>query len=325
MADLEVDIILRLKSSQRYFTRGELADACGVTAEDITKAIRDLTDRGYRIDHIAGEGYRLLGTPGAIDGADIRSALQTGFLGKEVFTFGRVTSTNDVAVALARGGADEGTLVVAEEQSRGRGRLGRTWFSPAGLGLWFSLVLRPSLMAEDSPIISLVVALGIAEGLEQRYGVKAGLKWPNDLLVGGRKICGILAEAEFVKRRVRFVVVGIGLNVLAGRNDFPAELASTATSLRLETDEEIARTDVLACVTGGIEDKYKTLCDRGFAAVKDELLGRSLLIGKVTRVMTAKGAVEGLAADIDHAGALVLRKDSGSCERIIAGDVVGIL
>ena len=322
--DLQADIILRLKSSQRYFTREELAGACGVKPMDITTAVRELIDRGYRIDEIPGEGYRFVDTPGLIDGADIRSALNTKVLGTEVFTFKRVTSTNDVAATLARGGAHEGTLVVAEEQSRGRGRLGRSWFSPAGSGLWFSIVLRPVMKAENSSTIPLVVALGIADGLEQRYGVKAGLKWPNDVLVAGRKICGILTEAEFVNQRVSFVVAGIGLNVLTEQGDFPPELTGIATSLKIESDQEISRTGVLACVMEAIEDKYVKLCDRGFSALKKELLRRSLTIGKMTRVMTAKGIVEGVAADFDESGALVLRRDNGSSERIVAGDVAAI-
>jgi len=325
MGDLEVDIILNLKKAQRYVAPGELSIACKVTEAEVWDAIGELSDRGYRIDHVPGDGYRLVGTPELIDGADIRSDLHGNVLGTEVFTFGRVTSTNDVAVSLARGGSPEGTLVIAEEQARGRGRLGRVWFSPPGCGLWFSLILRPSLSAEASATISLAAAAGVAESLEEAYGIKAQIKWPNDVLVGGKKICGILTEAEFVGKRVSFVVVGIGINVLTGKDEFPDDIVDIATSVAIETGRKVSRTGVLAQVVGAIEGNYTELRDNGFARLREKLLGRSALIGKMTRVKTPEGVVEGMAVDIDITGALLLRRDNGSTERLVAGEVIGIL
>ncbi len=325
MGDLEVTIIVKLKGAGRYMAPGELSDACEATGAEVSAAVRELAARGYRIDHVPGEGYRLVGTPDRLDGADIRSEFHRNVLGAEVFTFGRVTSTNDVAVALARGGSPEGTLVIAEEQSRGRGRLGRTWFSPPGSGLWFSIILKPAFRAEDSSIISLAAAAGVAESLEEGYGVKARLKWPNDVLVGGRKICGILTEAEFIDDRVRFVVLGIGINVLTGTGEFPRDIADIATSLAIETDRQISRTGVLARVVNAIEDNYIDLRDNGFAGLRKKLLERSALIGKMIRVKTPEGVVDGVATNIDLTGALLLRRESGATERIIAGDVTRIL
>ncbi len=323
--DLEINIILNLKKAERYVTAGELSKACKVTGGQVSDAVRELSSRGYRVDRVPGEGYRLVGTPDGIDGADIRSDLYGNVLGTEVFTFGRVTSTNDVAVSLARAGSPEGTLVIAEEQARGRGRLGRTWFSPPGCGLWFSIILRPSLSAEGSSTISLAAAAGVAESLEEAHGIKAQIKWPNDVLVRGKKICGILSEAEFIDNRVRFVVVGVGINVLTGKDAFPDDIADIATSVAIETGRQVSRTGVLGRVVNAIEENYTELRDNGFDRVRKKLLGRSALIGRMTRVKTPNGVVEGVAADIDITGALLLRKENGSTERLVAGEVIGIL
>ncbi len=325
MGDLEVDIVLNLKKADRYMAATELSAACKVTDAEVCDAIGELSGRGYRIDHVPGDGYRLVGTPEGIDGADIRSDLYGNVLGTEVFTFGRVTSTNDVAVSLARGGSPEGTLVIADEQARGRGRLGRVWFSPPSCGLWFSIILRPSLSAEGSATISLAAAAGVAESLEEAYGNKTQIKWPNDVLAGGKKICGILSEAEFVDNRVKFVVVGIGINVLTGKDQFPEDIVDIATSVAIETGREVSRTGVLARVVNAIEGNYAELRDNGFARLREKLLVRSALVGKMTRVKTPGGVVEGVAADIDITGALLLRRENGSTERLVAGEVIGIL
>jgi BirA family biotin operon repressor/biotin-[acetyl-CoA-carboxylase] ligase len=325
MADLEVGIILRLKSSARYLTPDELGRDLGVGPREIAAAMDDLISRGYRIDEVPGEGYRLLGTPAMLDGSDIETALRNTTLGSEVYTFGRVTSTNDVAVALAKGGAAEGTLVVAEEQTRGRGRQGRGWHSPPGTGLWFSVVLRPKFDAADCSTISLAFALGVASVLRARYGVRAEIKWPNDVMVGGRKICGILTEAEFKGSDVGSVVVGVGLNVLTDRTDFPPELRDTATSLKIETGDGIGRTRVLADVLEAVESRYSALYSGGFEAIRHDLLKHSLLMGRLVKVVTAAGEVDGTAQDIDRAGALIVRKDNGSLLRVIAGDVVRVV
>jgi BirA family biotin operon repressor/biotin-[acetyl-CoA-carboxylase] ligase len=324
MADLEVGIILRLKSSAGYVTQDELGRALGVTRREVRAAMAGLIGRGYRVDEVPGEGYRLLKTPGMLDECDIRTALRSSTLGREIYTFGNLTSTNDVAAALARAGAIEGTLVVAEEQTRGRGRQGRRWHSPPGTGLWFSIVLRPAFEPAGCSTIPLAVALGLVNALRLCYAVKAEIKWPNDVMVDGRKICGILTESEFKGNRVGFVVVGVGLNVLTSSTGFPPELRDTATSLSLESPGGIGRARVLADVLEGIEREYTVLCTNGFEGIRRELLGHSLLIGRLIKVVTGRGEVVGIAHDIDQVGALIVRKDNGSFERIMAGDVVRV-
>ena len=320
MSDLETRIVLMLKSSSRYITRDEVSAELGAATADLDGAIADLRSRGYRIDEVPGQGFRLVDVPGVLDGCEIRAALDTPVMGREIFPFGRVTSTNDIAFSLARSGSPEGTLVIAEEQTRGKGRLGRDWHSPPGLGLWFSIILRPDIAAYRSSTVSLAVALAVAGVMRDSYGVDARIKWPNDVLVGSKKICGILTEAEFCEDSVEFVVVGAGINVLHGETDFPDELRDIATSIAIESVAEAGRVDVISRVLRAVEEKYGHLCRNGFEDIRRELLPLSSLLGKMTRVRTGKGTTEGVAVDIDETGALILRGENGLNEKVVAGD-----
>jgi BirA family biotin operon repressor/biotin-[acetyl-CoA-carboxylase] ligase len=322
MSQLEVAVVVSLGSDRRYHTCEELGKMCGASPKQIREAIQSLVARGCRIDEVPGEGFRLNGASVVLNGSDVRSNLATKIIGREVFAFGRVGSTNDVATALAKGGAPDGCMVIAEEQTRGRGRLGRKWYSPSQSGLWFSLVLRPEVRAEISTTVSLATALGVAAALEDRYSIPARIKWPNDVVVHRRKICGILTEAEFLGGELNFVVVGVGINLLGEESDFPRELRGIATSLRMESGGQISRSEVLAALTAGIEKMYLRLRVQGFSGIRRELLGKSSLIGRVVRVQTGVGAIEGTATDIDEVGALVLRDASGSLQRVLAGEVV---
>jgi BirA family biotin operon repressor/biotin-[acetyl-CoA-carboxylase] ligase len=320
MSRVETGVVLMLKTSRRYVTKAEIAASLGVGPEDIETTVGDLRARGYRIDEVPGHGYRLVDVPAVLDGCELRTALGTRLIGREIFAFGRVTSTNDIAFSLAGAGSPEGTLVIAEEQTRGKGRLGRGWHSAPGLGLWFSIVLRPDIDAYRSATVSLSVAVAVAGVLRDHYGADARIKWPNDVLIGSRKVCGILTEAEFRDGEVEFVVVGAGINVLHCESDFPAELSDVATSISMETAAEVGRVEVLSLILERVERIYAHLCRGGFDAIRREILPLSSLIGKMTRVETGNGVVEGVAVDIDETGALILRKENGLNDKVVAGD-----
>lgn len=325
MKALEAGVVHGLKSASGYITRAELAGAIGSSASDVAKAIGVLRLRGYRIDEVPGEGYRLLSAPDALDEHEIRAALRNSRLKGGVHVFQQVSSTNDAALSLARRGAGEGTLVIAEEQTEGRGRLRRKWCSSPGLGLWFSLVLRPDLEARRSALVSLVGALGIATALRQEWGVKAQIKWPNDIVVGAKKICGVLSEGEFEDGRVRFMVLGVGLNALHGPQDFPPDIRAKATSVTLESANEVRRLDLLSSVLRAVETRYLALGSEGFGGMRGELLQLSSLVGKMTRVVTGDSELEGTVVDLDENGALVVRLESGHLKSIVAGEVVRVI
>jgi BirA family biotin operon repressor/biotin-[acetyl-CoA-carboxylase] ligase len=318
--DLDAGIVLMLKSSDRYITRGEISAELDVTDDEVLSAVSGLCARGYRIDDVPGQGYRLVDVPAVLDGCELRSALKTHVMGREILPFGRVTSTNDIAFSLAEAGSGEGTIVIAEEQTRGKGRLGRGWHSPPGLGLWFSLILRPAMEPYQSSTVSLAVALAAASILRERYRIDARIKWPNDVLVGSKKICGILTEAEFSDGGVEFVIVGLGVNVKHDPGDFPPALRETATSIRIETSADVGRVYVFSALLAAVEEKYGSLCAKGFEGIKREILPLSSLMGNLTRVKTGKGVVEGIAVDIDETGALVLRTETGMQEKVLAGE-----
>lgn len=320
--DPEAEILRRLKSSRRYVTADELAEASGKSRRTLSGLMEGLRSRGYRIDEVPGEGFRLVTSPDLLTVAEIRAELGSSLLGSRIHAHPSVSSTNDEAFDLAKAGAAEGTLVIADAQTGGRGRLGRKWDSPGGMGLWFSLVLRPDVEVRKSCLISLVGALGVASALRDVYGIGAAVKWPNDVVVGPRKICGILAESELRGGRTSFIVMGVGVNVLQGREEFGPDLGKTATSVRLETGREVRRARVLADLLLALEDKYLQYRAEGFGEARKQLLALSPLIGKSARVRTGRKEVEGTALDIDENGALILRTDSGHLLTIVAGDVV---
>jgi BirA family biotin operon repressor/biotin-[acetyl-CoA-carboxylase] ligase len=258
------------------------------------------------------------------DLSKIRDALGDRLFGGRVHVFATLDSTNDTAMVLGREGAPEGTLVLAEEQTHGKGRLGRKWDSRRGLGLWFSVVLRPAIDVRRSSGLSLVGAVAVASALREGYGLAAGVKWPNDVMVGARKICGILAESAVTGDALDFAVLGLGINVLHSELDFPEDLRAGATSVRIETGRAVARLQVLAGVMAALESKYLAFKSQGFAGTRLELLEISSLIGKSVRVATGRDELEGTAVDIDENGALVLRTAGGELCRLWAGDVVGI-
>ena len=324
MQDLETEIILKLRSSG-YLTREELGGSSGAGKASVGRMIERLRKRGYRIDEIPGEGYRLVSSPDALDACESTAELRSAGLTNPVSAFESVDSTNDVAGSLARDGAPDGTIVVAEEQTGGRGRLGRRWHSPRGLGLWFSLVLRPDVEARQSACLSLVAAASVASALKAGCGVKASVRWPNDVVCGSKKICGILTESEFVGGKLDFVVIGVGLNVHQQVSDFPRDLRTSATSVAIECGRPVRRARLLADVIAAIRDRYATFASEGFGPARKELLSLSSLIGKFTRVATGTGDIDGTAVDIDESGALVLRTESGHLRTIIAGDIVRVM
>ena len=323
MADLEADLVIALRRAMHYLTRDDLARICNADPVQICEAVSSLLERGYRIEEIPGEGYRLIDLPEIIDDVSIKTLLRAEFIGREILTFRSVTSTNDVAFALGRSGAINGTVVVADEQKRGRGRLGRSWHSPAGCGLWFSILLRPDLSLPDSSTISLASALAVAETLVEEFGIRAEIKWPNDVVVNGRKICGILTEAECVGERVEFVVVGIGINVLNTKDDFPPEITS-ATSVMIESGVRASRGRLLSRVLEKFEREYMRLCNDGFSSIRPRLIGITTVLGKMVRIRSGSKEIEGMALDIDHSGSLLVRTENGVTLRITVGEVVRV-
>jgi len=251
----------------------------------------------------------------------LRSGLVTSRIGHSLYLFHEVDSTNEEAANLAARGAPEGTVVIAEAQRRGRGRMGRRWASPKGLGIYLSVILRPPISPNRTPVLSLLGALGVAEAIERTAGLEAALKWPNDLIVGGRKVGGLLGELCAEASRLQHVILGIGINVNQDEADFEAELRQTATSLKIESGRLVDRAAVIRSVCESLDHWYDRFLSSGVAAILDGVRRRCLTLGREVVARSGDQELRGLAVDLDDEGALMIRDGRGSLHRLYAGDV----
>jgi BirA family biotin operon repressor/biotin-[acetyl-CoA-carboxylase] ligase len=244
---------------------------------------------------------------GSDDLKDLRCGLKTRIIAQKLFHFQRAGSTNQLASDLARKGYPEGTLVVAEEQTAGRGRWQRPWHSPAGKALLFSLILRPEILPSQIPQITLVAGAAVARAVHRQTGIRVGIKWPNDLIYQGKKFCGILVEGK-VKNSL---VLGIGVNVNQERDDFPPQLRSTATSLKMIKGEEVPRVPLLQIILETLEEDYEEYCRSGFAPVRRYWLQYEAVLGRKVRLVISGQDFCGHAIGLAEDGALLLRLPQG--------------
>ena len=258
---------------------------------------------------------------GEISYQEVAACLRRAQIGKRIISFDSISSTNDVAWKEAEKGAAEGTVVVAEEQTAGRGRLSRRWHSPVGLGVWMSVVLRPEVRPETAPGLTLCASVAIANAIRSLYPMRVSLKWPNDIMMRGRKLCGILTEMKVARGKVDFVVCGIGMNVNQTPEDFPCDIREKATSILIATVKMADRTRLLVATLEHFEKQYRKFCLEGIASCLGEWRSMCPLFGKRVRIKGRLEAVEGIFFNIDDNGALVLRLDSGIHRGFMAGDV----
>ncbi len=253
--------------------------------------------------------------------ARLQEGLQTRWVGRNVFFSREIGSTNEWAKELAGLGACEGTVVLAEIQSAGRGRLGREWFSPVG-GLWFSVILRPQLKPAESVRLVFAAGLAVAEALHEQYGLRVETKWPNDVLVNGRKICGVLTEMNSVGEKANFVVVGIGVNVNFDVSKvFPKELQRTTSSLEKECGRQVSLDELLRVLLVKLEKIYESSTLGDFSSVLLEWKKYARFLGSQAEVSTDDGKLCGVALDVDEEGALLLKQESGLVKHVFFGDI----
>ncbi len=297
-----------------------ISDKLGLSRAAVWKHVEALRGQGYRIDAIATRGYRLVAVPDRLRALELRPLLNTHDFGQVLHCFESIASTSDHAKELAEDGAGHGEVVVAEGQTGGRGRRGRSWVTAPGRNVAFSVVLRPSgLPTVRAPELTLVASLAVCDAL-RRAGVDAGIKWPNDILVKGRKIAGILTELAAEPDQIQWVVVGVGVNVNAQAEDFPAELRDLATSVLLERGQPAPRALFLAACLTLLEEWYDRHAEEGFEPIRAAWKERSVTLGREVMVQLDGRELVGRAEDLDHSGALLVRTAVG-IERITSGDV----
>jgi BirA family biotin operon repressor/biotin-[acetyl-CoA-carboxylase] ligase len=308
-----------LKGAPQAVSGETLAAQLGLSRAAVWKRVHRLQAQGYVIEGSPRRGYRLLAVPDKLLPAEVLQGLQTRRFTGPVHHFETLGSTNDAAKDLAARGAPEGTLVVAEAQSGGRGRLGREWDSPPGLGLYVSLVLRPLLPPQELPQITLTTAVAVARAVRRVAGVAPGIKWPNDLLLHGQKLGGILTEMETESDRIRHVVVGLGLNV--NNPGFPPELAATATSLTLAVGGSFSRVQLLQAWLEEFEALYDRFLNQGFPEILEEWKGLTVTLGRPVTVRQGPREISGQALDVAADGALLLSTAGGEIVRVTSGEI----
>lgn len=311
-------IIQFLKQADGYVSGEEMSDDLHISRAAVWKYIDQLRQDGYDILAVPHLGYKLQSLPDKMLAHEIQFGLSTKFMGQKVFTFDSLPSTMDEAFRLGMEGAPEGSVICAEGQTKGRGRLGRSWLSPKGKGIYCSLILRPRLLPTQMPPLTLMTAVALAEAIRQTTSVQSVIKWPNDLFIHSRKVAGILTELRAEVDQVKFVVIGVGLNV----NTNSHQLLDTATSLKIETKKTINRIEVFQAFLRLMEIWYGKVLKGQFDLVLDYCKQHSATIKKHVRIHDATGEAQGQAIDIDHDGGLLIRQASGVIVKKMAGDVV---
>jgi BirA family biotin operon repressor/biotin-[acetyl-CoA-carboxylase] ligase len=317
-------LLKHLKESAGVWVSGErLATALSISRTAIWKHIKTLQEEGYGITSSTGRGYLLQEMPDRLLPAEIMDGLQTRVFGRRgINYYSETDSTNIRARALAHKGAPEGTIVVAETQTQGRGRRGRTWFSPPGSGIYMSIVLRPRVQPHEAPLLTLVAAVSMTETLFEMVDLPFKIKWPNDILIEGKKISGILTEMSLEMERVDYVIVGVGLNVNTEPDAMEDEIREIASSLRILTGKVFSRIQILQVFLKRLEHYYDLFQDRQFETIRNRWKELSGVIGRQVKIINPDGVCEGEAVDIDSDGFLVLRSPTGDFQRIVAGDVL---
>ncbi len=320
--------ILRLlrEAGDSFVSGQKLCEKLGVSRQAVWKNITSLREAGYEIDSVPNKGYCLLSVPDRLLSPEIESRLSPECICRKVDCYDRLDSTNSRVKELAERGEPEGTLVVAEEQTAGKGRRGRDWSSEPGVGIWMSLLLRPEMRPQEISCLTLVTALAVAEGIRWACGVSTQIKWPNDVILHGKKLCGILTEMSSERDYIHYVVVGIGIN--ANTSVFPEDIGKKATSVRLETGEKVDRPAVIAAVWEAFTCYYRKYLRTGDMTLLQEEYNRQL-INLNRQVRVYYGMIEnadreqtetGIARGIDREGALLVETEQG-IRAVVSGEV----
>jgi len=301
---------------------GELSRRLGLSRAAVWKRVALLKEAGFPIVSMRSHGYLLTGAEGVIVPSRIEALLKGKVIGGKIICLAETGSTNVDAARHAEEGAPEGTVVIADSQTAGKGRLGRRWESPPGRNLYCSVIIRPFIPPQKAPHLTFLSSLAICDAASDLLGLDLSLKWPNDVLAGGKKCAGLLNEMSAESDRIRYVILGIGVNLNMSTTDFPPDLRYPATSLSIESGRTIDRTLFAARLLDCLDRWYDRYRAQGFEPVRTAWMKRSWTVGKRVRVShDGERGVTGVATGIDEMGALLVETSPGRIERILAGDV----
>ncbi|NLK22169.1 MAG: biotin--[acetyl-CoA-carboxylase] ligase [Epulopiscium sp.] len=313
-------IIQLLKSADDYISGEEMSKIFGVSRTAIWKVITHLKGQGYIIESVTNKGYYLKSSPDLLTEEEIIYDLKTRYIGKKVYHYDKIDSTNKEAKKLASKGEKEGIVVVAEEQLLGKGRLGRTWSSPTGVGIWMSIILRPEISPIDASKVTLIAGLAVCRGIESVTGLKSQIKWPNDIIINNKKVCGILTEMSAEIEKINYIILGIGMNV--NTYSFPEDIMNKATSLKIEGKKNYDRKDILQQILVEFEKNYDDFIkNNNMDKVLREYKRNCLTLGKDVKIIERAGEFTGKALDVSKEGELIVQKENGEMVTVLSGEV----
>jgi len=313
-------ILDRLKEGKNEFVSGEeLGKRCRISRTALWKKINYLRGLGYQIGGHRSRGYKLIFVPDIPYPWEI--FIPHNSIWKNIIYYNIIESTNTEARVLAEGGAVHGTVVIAESQSKGRGRLGRIWYSPPSGNIYISLILRPEIPPFLAPQFTLAAGVGVAETVEEMAGIKPEIKWPNDLLIDNRKFCGILTELNSEMDRLNFIIVGIGINLNSDIPDYPAQIRNEITTLKVSAQRCFNRNEFIKRLLKNLEQNFFALTEKGFRSIKTKWEKYFCMKDENVVISSQMKSLHGRAIGIDDSGAFLLRLASGRVERILSGDV----
>lgn len=316
----KTEILKLLKESEGFLSGQELCNSLGVSRTAIWKVISQLREEGYRIEAVPNRGYHLVMSADVITEAELQSRMEGGLAGSCLVYYDEVDSTNNQAKRLGEAGAPDGTLVTADYQTAGKGRRGRGWVSERGTGIWMSLMLRPDIPPSSASMLTLVAAMAVVKGIKDATGLDTMIKWPNDIVMNGKKICGILTEMSAEVDKIHYVVIGIGIN--ANIREFPEEIREKATSLYLESGQVIVRSQVIASVMKAMDGYYEEFLKTGeLSGLVEEYECHLVNKGEEVLVLAASGEYKGISLGIDKTGELLVQLNDGTVNHVVSGEV----
>lgn len=317
---MKSEILRLLKESNTYISGQQLCEQFQVSRTAVWKVIDQLKKEGYQIEAVRNKGYRLIDSPDVMSKAEIESLMDTKWAGSNVVYYDEIDSTNNRAKEAGDNKAPHGTLFVADMQVAGKGRRGRVWQSPAGSSIYMTILLYPEISPLKAPQLTLVMAIAVAEGIKEVTGLDTKIKWPNDIVVNGRKICGILTEMSTEIDYINHVVIGAGINV--NQDDFPEDIRKTASSLKMELGKQVKRSELIAAIMKSFEKNYEIFVKTEDLSGLQELYNSMLVnLDRDVKVLEPGNEYEAHALGINKTGELIVRTAEGEEKEIYAGEV----
>lgn len=319
---LRVKLLEAFSNADGEFISGQkISEYIGCSRTAVWKHIEELRKDGYELEAVRRLGYRITKKPDKISGNEIQIGLKTKTMGRHIHFEESVTSTQKIAQTLANNGTPEGTIVVADQQTSGRGRMAREWYSPSGTGIWMSMIVKPNIPVHATPQLTLLTAVAIVQAIEELTPIKPDIKWPNDILINGKKVVGILTELQAEADQVHSVIIGTGINVNQKCDDFPEALQQVATSFYIETGKHWERAEFIQTILMKFEDLYTLYLNNGFKPIKLLWESYAISLNKNMIARTLNGTVEGRAIGINDSGVLLLETNDGTVKEIYSADI----